>query len=193
MNFGLPAPIDVQVIGLDIEANRVYARRLLDQLRQVPGLVDLHIHQLFDQPKLHINVDRTKAAESGFTERDVANSMVVALSGSFQTTPSFWLNWKNGVNYSLIAQAPQYSISSLGDLENIPITGSTAAQPEILGDVASHRARRGNGGGVALQHPAHHRHFRRGAGSRPGRGGRRISTGLWTQSRKPRSRAGRRW
>jgi multidrug efflux pump subunit AcrB len=137
LNFGLPAPVDVQVIGLDIEANRVYARKLLDQLRQVPGLVDLHIHQLFDQPKLHINVDRTKAAESGFTERDVANSMVVALSGSFQTTPAFWLNWKNGVNYSLIAQSPQYSVSSLGDLENISITGSTATQPEILGDVSS--------------------------------------------------------
>ena len=137
LNFGLPAPIDVQVIGPDIEVNRVYARKLLDQMRQVPGLVDLHIHQLFDQPKLHINVDRTKAAESGFTEKDVANSMVVALSGSFQTTPAFWLNWKNGVNYSLIAQSPQYSISSLGDLENISITGSTATQPEILGDVSS--------------------------------------------------------
>ena len=137
LNFGLPAPIDVQVIGLDIEANRVYARMLLDRLRLVPGLVDLHIHQLFDQPKLHISVDRTKAAESGFTEKDVASSMLVALSGSFQTTPAFWLNWKNGVNYSLIAQAPQYSISSLGDLENISITGSTATQPEILGDVSS--------------------------------------------------------
>jgi multidrug efflux pump subunit AcrB len=137
LNFGLPAPIDVEVIGLDIDANRVYAGKLLSQLRQVPGLVDLHIHQLFDQPKLHINVDRTKAAESGFTEKDVANSMVVALSGSFQTTPAFWLNWKNGVNYSLIAQAPQYSVSSLSDLENISITGSTASQPEILGDVSS--------------------------------------------------------
>jgi multidrug efflux pump subunit AcrB len=138
LNFGLPAPIDIQVVGLDIDANRVYAGKLLNQLRTVPGLVDLHIHQLFDQPKLHINVDRTKAAESGFTEKDVANSMVVALSGSFQTTPAFWLNWKNGVNYSLIAQAPQYSVSSLGDLENISITGSTAgSQPEILGDVSS--------------------------------------------------------
>ncbi len=137
LNFGLPAPIDVQVTGLDIEANHVYARKLLDQLREVPGLVDLHVHQLFDQPKLHINVDRTKAAQSGFTEKDVANSMVVALSGSFQTTPAFWLNWKNGVNYSLIAQSPQYSISSLGDLENISITGSTATQPEILADVSS--------------------------------------------------------
>jgi multidrug efflux pump subunit AcrB len=137
LNFGLPAPIDVEVVGLDIDANRVYAGKLLTQLKQVPGLVDLHIHQLFDQPKLHINVDRTKAAESGFTEKDVANSMVVALSGSFQTTPAFWLNWKNGVNYSLIAQAPQYSVSSLSDLENISITGSTATQPEILGDVSS--------------------------------------------------------
>jgi multidrug efflux pump subunit AcrB len=137
LNFGLPAPIDVQVIGLDIDSNRVFARQLLEQLREVPGLVDLHIHQLFDQPKLHINVDRTKAAQSGFTERDVANSMVIALSGSFQTTPAFWLNWKNGVNYSLIAQTPQYSIGSLSDLENIPITSSAAAQSEILGDVSS--------------------------------------------------------
>jgi multidrug efflux pump subunit AcrB len=137
LNFGLPAPIDVEVVGLDIDANRLYAGKLLDQLRQVPGLVDLHIHQLFDQPKLHINVDRTKAAESGFTEKDVANSMIVALSGSFQTTPAFWLNWKNGVNYSLITQSPQYAVSSLSDLENISITGSTAAQPEILGDVSS--------------------------------------------------------
>jgi multidrug efflux pump subunit AcrB len=137
LNFGLPAPIDVQVIGLDIDANRVYASKLLDQLKQVPGLVDLHIHQLFDQPKLHINVDRTKAAESGFTEKDVANSMVIALSGSFQTTPAFWLNWKNGVNYSLIAQSPQYSVSSLDDIENLSITGSAGSQPEILGDVAS--------------------------------------------------------
>ncbi|MGA3202782.1 MAG: efflux RND transporter permease subunit, partial [Bryobacteraceae bacterium] len=137
LNFGLPAPIDVQVIGLDIDANRVYARKLLDDLRQVPGLVDLHIQQLFDQPKLHIIVDRTKAAESGFTERDVANTMVIALSGSFQTTPAFFLNPKNGVNYSLIAQSPQYSVSSLGDLENISITGSTATQPEILGDVST--------------------------------------------------------
>jgi multidrug efflux pump subunit AcrB len=137
LNFGLPAPIDIQISGLDIDANRVYARKLLDQVREVPGVVDLHIHQLFDQPKLHINVDRTKAAQSGFTEKDIANSMVIALSGSFQTTPSFWLNWKNGVNYSLITQAPQYSISSIGDIENISISGSTATQPEILGDVAS--------------------------------------------------------
>ena len=125
------------MVGLDIDANRVYALKLLDELRQVPGLVDLHIHQLFDQPKLHINVDRTKAGQSGFTERDVANSMVIALSGSFQTTPAFFLNPKNGVNYSLIAQSPQYSISSIGDIENISITGSTATQPEIVGDVAS--------------------------------------------------------
>ncbi len=137
LNFGLPAPIDVQIVGLNIDQNRVYAQNLLTQLRQVPGLVDLHIHQLFDQPKLHIAVDRTKAAESGFTEKDVANSMVVALSGSFQTTPSFWLNPKNGVNYSLIAQSPQYTISNLDDLENVSITGPAAPQAEILGDVAS--------------------------------------------------------
>src|SRR5487761_2774580 len=90
LNFGLPAPVDVQVVGLDIDANRAYAQALLEQLRQVSGLVDLHMHQLFDQPKLHIAMDRTKASESGLTEKDVANSMVIALSGSFQTTPAFW-------------------------------------------------------------------------------------------------------
>ena len=92
LNFGLPAPIDVQVVGLDIDASRDFAVKLLNQLKHVPGTADLHIHQSFDQPKLHINVDRTKAAESGFTEKDVANSMLIALSGSFQTTPAFWLN-----------------------------------------------------------------------------------------------------
>ncbi|HVO98571.1 MAG TPA: efflux RND transporter permease subunit [Bryobacteraceae bacterium] len=150
LNFGLPAPVDVQVIGLDVNANRAYAQALLEQLRLVPGLVDLHIHQLFDQPKLHVAVDRTKASESGLTEKDVANSMLIALSGSFQTAPSFWLNPKNGVNYSLIAQSPQYSISSLDDLENISLTGQGTSQAGILGDVAS--TTRGMGMAVVTQY-----------------------------------------
>ncbi len=150
LNFGLPAPVDVQVVGLDIDANRAYAQALLEQLRQVSGLVDLHMHQLFDQPKLHVAVDRTKASEGGLTEKDVANSMVIALSGSFQTTPAFWLNPKNGVNYSLIAQSPQYSISSLDDLENISLTGPGTSQAGILGDVAS--TTRGVGMAVVTQY-----------------------------------------
>jgi len=130
--------VDVQVAGLDVDANRAFAGKLLAQLKEVPGTADLRIHQVFDQPKLHIFVDRTKAAESGFTQRDIANSMLISLSGSFQTTPTFWLDPRNGVSYSLVSQAPQYAVSSLGDLQSIPISGSAAnAWPEILGDVSS--------------------------------------------------------
>jgi multidrug efflux pump subunit AcrB len=137
LNFGLPAPIDIQVAGMDVNANRAFADNLLAQLRQVPGTADLRVHQVFDQPKLHVFVDRTKAAESGFTQLDVAQSMLVSLSGSLQTAPTFWLDPRNGVNYSLVTQAPQYALSSFGDLSNIPISGRGIAKPEILGDVAA--------------------------------------------------------
>ena len=137
LNFGLPAPIDVQIEGTDIQGNRQIANKILDELRQVPGLADLRIHQNFDYPKLQVSVDRTKAAGAGFTPRDVANSVLLTLSGSNQVSPAYFLNWQNGVNYSLIAQAPQYSIQSLQDLQNIPISGSSTARPQILGDMAS--------------------------------------------------------
>ena len=137
LNFGLPAPIDIQIAGLDINANRIFADSLVDELKRIPGVADLRIQQVFDQPKLHVSVDRTKAVESGFTELDVANSMLVSLSGSFQTTPTFWLDPRNGVNYSVVTQAPQYSVASFGDLQNIPISGRSTARPEILGDVAA--------------------------------------------------------
>jgi multidrug efflux pump subunit AcrB len=137
LNFGLPAPLDIQVVGPNVEANRQFVDRILPQLRQIPGAVDLRIQQAFDHPKFHIEVDRTKAAESGFTQRDIANSLLVSLSGSFQTTPSFWLNPKNGVTYSLVTQTPQYRIQTLSDLHSIPIDGPGVAHPEILADVAS--------------------------------------------------------
>ena len=139
LNFGVPAPIDVQVEGNDVEPSRVFADRLLSQFRQVPGLADLRIQQPFDQPKIHITVDRTKAAEGGFTQRDVANSMLVTLSGSFQTTPTFFLNPQNGVSYNIVTQSPQYSVQSLQDLEGIPISSGTssAARPEVLSDVST--------------------------------------------------------
>ncbi len=136
LNFGLPAPVDIQFDGKDVQANRQLADRMLKQLRQVPGIVDLRIQQRFDYPKFHIDLDRTKAAQAGFTPRDIASSVLVALSGSFQTTPTFFLNWQNGVNYSLVTQAPQYDIDSLQDLQNIPITSSTMVRPEILANVA---------------------------------------------------------
>ena len=137
LNFGMPAPIDVQIEGNDLESNRVVANRLLAELRHVAGLTDLHIHQPSDYPRLHVAIDRTRAAQAGFTMRDVAGSMLNSLSGSMQVTPLFYLNWSNGVDYNLVAQTPQYKIQSFEDLQNIPVTASTMARPEILADVAS--------------------------------------------------------
>ena len=137
LNFGQPAPIDIQIEGADLQGNRKVANRMLNALRQVPGLVDLRIQQRFDYPKFDVTVDRTKAGQGGFTIRDVAGSLLVSLSGSFQTTPTFFLNWQNGVNYNLATQTPQYRVQSLHDLQNIPIGGVGATQPGILADVAS--------------------------------------------------------
>ena len=136
LNFGLPSPVDVQVVGANSEGNRKFADDLLNRMRAVPGLVDLRVQQPFDLPRLHINVDRTKAQQAGFTQRDIASSMLVALSGSFQTTPSFFLNPKNGVNYDIVTQAPQYAIQSLHDLQNVPIASPRQTRPEILADVS---------------------------------------------------------
>ena len=137
LNFGLPAPIDVQVVGYNINQNREFIDKLLYRMRSVPGLVDLRIQQPFDQPYLHINVDRTKAAQVGFTQRDVATNLLISLSGSFQTSPTFWLNPKNGVSYSIATQTPQYRLDTMQDLENIPLNSPNAPKSEILSNVAS--------------------------------------------------------
>jgi multidrug efflux pump subunit AcrB len=137
LNFGLPAPIDVQVSGPNIAANHAFAGRLLGQLRSVPGAVDWRIHQLFDQPKIYIDVDRTKALESGFTQLNVANNALLSLSGSSQVTPSFWLDPRSGVIYNVVAQTPQYDLASFSDLENIPVAGDNARRTELLSDFAS--------------------------------------------------------
>jgi multidrug efflux pump subunit AcrB len=137
LNFGLPSPIDIQVVGYNQQANRDFAGKLLQRLRYVEGTTDLRIQQPFDQPKLHINVDRTKAQLVGFTERDVASNLLISLSGSFQTAPTFWLDPKNGVSYSITTQTPQYRVDSLQSLENIPITGTSGARPGILASLAS--------------------------------------------------------
>jgi CzcA family heavy metal efflux pump len=139
LNFGLPAPIDVQVVGYNINANRAFADKLLERVQQIPGTVDLRIQQPFDQPYLHVNVDRTKAQQVGFTQRDVANNLLISLSGSFQTTPEFWVDPKTGVSYSIATQTPQYRVDSLQDIENIPVTGPTGAPAGILASLASIR------------------------------------------------------
>src|SRR5579862_6972885 len=137
LNFGLPAPVDIQIEGADIEGNREVAARMLQEIERVPGIVDARIQQAFDYPEFDVTVDRTKAAQGGYTERDVANSMLNSLSGSFQISPMFFLNYKNGVSYNLVTQTPQYSVQSLQDLQNTPLNAATAARPEILADVAS--------------------------------------------------------
>jgi CzcA family heavy metal efflux pump len=137
LNFGLPAPIDVQVVGGNLDGNRAFADQLLNKLKFVPGIVDLRIQQTFDQPKLHIEVDRTKAQQIGFSARDVAQNVLISLSGSFQTTPNYWLDTKTGVSYSIAAQTPQYRVDSLQDLANIPVTGTGTRQNAIMASVAS--------------------------------------------------------
>ncbi|HEX4172990.1 MAG TPA: efflux RND transporter permease subunit [Acetobacteraceae bacterium] len=137
LNFGMPAPIDVQIDGADVGDDRVVADQILDQVRRTPGVVDAHIQKRFDYPDFDIDVDRTKAQQDGLTERDVAGSVLETLSGSFQTAPMFFLNWKNGVNYEVAAQAPQYDIQSLHDIRNIPITAAAGGSRAILADVAA--------------------------------------------------------
>jgi multidrug efflux pump subunit AcrB len=139
LNFGLPAPIDVQVVGLNLEANRRFADRLLAKLKYIPGATDLRIQQAFDLPELYINIDRTRTAQVGFAQRDVANDVLISLSGSFQTSPTFWVDPKTGVSYSISTQTPQYRVDSLQDLENIPVASASGAPPQILGNLASVR------------------------------------------------------
>jgi multidrug efflux pump subunit AcrB len=137
LNFGLPAPIDIQMEGNDDAGNRKLAATMLQQLRQVPGIVDLRLQQPNDYPVLNVDIDRTKALQGGYTTRDLGSSSLNILSGSTQLTPQFFLNPKNGVTYNIVAQTPQYKIQSLQDLQNIPLTSSTAKRPEILADIAT--------------------------------------------------------
>ena len=135
LNFGAPAPIEVQIRGPQLEQNFAYAQEVLRRLRYIPGLVDARIQQSLNLPSFDVNVDRTRAQYVGITERDVTNSMVVNLAGSSQVQPTFWLNPKNGVNYSIVMQTPQYQVDSLDALRNLPIT-APGAPPQTLGAIA---------------------------------------------------------
>jgi len=138
LNFGLPAPIDIQVVGRDLAANRAFAGKLTTRLAQVPGIADLRVHQEFNQPRLHLDVDRTRAAQLGLTQRDVATNLLISLSGSGQTTPTWWLNPATGVTYAIATQMPQYRVASLQDLGNIPLTPATGpTRPQTLQAVAT--------------------------------------------------------
>jgi len=136
LNFGLPAPIDIQIIGNNQKGNYAYASDLLKRIRQVPGIADPRIQQVFNYPQINVEVDRTLAAEVGLTQRDIANSLLVTLSGSGQVKPNFWLNTENGVSYPIVAQMPQYRVNSISDLSNIPITSQDNSGPRYLGGLA---------------------------------------------------------
>jgi multidrug efflux pump subunit AcrB len=136
LNFGAPAPIDVQISGANLAADFDYANLLLKRIRHVPGVADARIQQSPANPTLDVDVDRTRAQYVGLTERDVTNSLVVDLAGSGQVTPTYWLNPDNGVSYSIVMQTPQYRLDTLSDLETVPISAAGGAASPILGGLA---------------------------------------------------------
>jgi multidrug efflux pump subunit AcrB len=141
LNFGLPSPIDVQIVGFNVQANRAFANTLLQKLHQVAGAVDLHIHQSGDYPQFNVDVDRSKAQLLGLTEQVVATNMLVSLSGSFQTAPSFWVDPKSGTQYQVATQTPQFRLESLNDLGNTPLSGGVGGSSQILSNIANiHRS-----------------------------------------------------
>jgi multidrug efflux pump subunit AcrB len=127
LNSGLPAPIDVQVTGRDAGPNYKIAQQLAERIARIPGAVDVHVHQVIDAPELRINVDRVKAGQLGLMQRDVANSLLISLSGSGQVAPNFWLNWKNGVSYQILVQTPQYKLDSVDKLMQTPVSAAGTA------------------------------------------------------------------
>jgi multidrug efflux pump subunit AcrB len=126
LNFGLPAPIDLQVVGRNAEANYAIAQKLAKRISHIPGVADAHVHQVADQPVIRLDVDREKASQMGLTQRDVTSSMLISLSGSGTVAPNFWMNWTNGINYNIGVQTPQYRIDTLDALLRTPISASNA-------------------------------------------------------------------
>jgi multidrug efflux pump subunit AcrB len=122
VNFGLPAPIDLQIVGRNAEANYKIAHRMASRIARIPGAADVHVHQVAEQPEIRLNVDRVKASQLGLTQRDVTSNMLISLTGSSTVAPNFWLNWSNGVNYSIGVQTPQYRIDSLDALLRTPVS-----------------------------------------------------------------------
>jgi multidrug efflux pump subunit AcrB len=135
LNFGLPAPIDIQVIGSDMQSNYTIAQQIANQMRQIPGTADVHVQQMLNLPTLRLDIDRNRATQVGMSSRDVAQSVLITLSGSAQTTPSYWLNPTNGVTYSVAVQSPQYRITSLDQLMNTPVNNASAPGSQVLGNL----------------------------------------------------------
>jgi CzcA family heavy metal efflux pump len=140
LNFGLPSPIDVQISGFNTDANREVANNLLQKMRQIPGAVDLRVQQAYDYPTINVDVDRTKARQLGLTQENVASNLLVSLSGSFQTTPSFWTDPRTGTQYNVAAQSPQAQLESINALAATPITSGPATNnSQLLANLATFR------------------------------------------------------
>jgi len=137
LNFGAPAPIDIQIRGANLAGNFDYANKLLKEIRRIPGVADARIQQSSKSPAIDVNMDRVQAQELGITPKDVTNNMVVNLAGSSQVAPTFWLNPANGISYSVVMQAPQYNLDSLSDLANLPVSSGTNNNQQLLGGIAS--------------------------------------------------------
>src|SRR5262249_34329947 len=137
LNFGLPAPIDIQVVGRNLPKNYEIAKQIEARVARVPGAADVHLHQIVDAPELFVSVDRTRASQMGLTQRDVASNVLVALSSSGQVAPNFWLNPQNGVQYAVAVQAPPYTIDSIDALQSMPIMGPGLSAPQLLSNLAT--------------------------------------------------------
>jgi CzcA family heavy metal efflux pump len=134
LNFGLPAPVDIQVVGADMRGNYDIAQGIANRLRQIPGTADVHVQQMMSLPTLYLDMDRTRINQVGLNAQEVAQSVLISLSGSFQTAPNFWLNPKNGVSYNIAIQTPQYHMTSVQDLMNTPVSAA-GARPQVLGNL----------------------------------------------------------
>ena len=137
LNFGTPAPIDVAITGADQQGNFAVAQKLAAQMKHIPGAVDVHVQQAYDAPTLFMNIDRTRVQSVGLQARDVAQNVLVSLSSSFQTAPTFWLDPRNGINYNIAVQTPQYRVDSYQALQNTPVTATAAASPQILANLVT--------------------------------------------------------
>lgn len=137
LNFGLPAPIDVQVVGTNMQQSYDIAQKIANRMRHIPGAADVHVQQMLSLPTLHMDIDRTRVTQVGLTTREVAQSALVSLSGSFQTAPNFWLNPRNLVTYQMAVQSPQYRMTDLQDLMNIPVVSQQG--PQLMGNLVQLR------------------------------------------------------
>jgi multidrug efflux pump subunit AcrB len=153
LNFGLPAPIDLQVVGRDVEGNYKIATHLAERIARIPGAVDVHVHQVVDQPEIRLDVDRIKASQLGLTEYDVTSNMLISLSGNGTVAPNYWVNWSNGVNYNVGIQTPQYKVNSLDALLRTPISVASRPGNNLLSDNNASVGASPNGASQAYGNP----------------------------------------